>query len=416
VNQNKHEILIRVDKEKWQQALAKSFNKTVKEVKVAGFRKGKVPRDVYENKYGVASLYNEAINYVLDEALLKALTDNHLVPIVQPQADIKKVDQDGVDILFNIMTTPIMKIKKYKGLKIKREPLKITDEEIDKEIKALQERYAEIVLKDDQIIKGDIAVIDFEGFKDNIPFEGGKGANYPLEIGSKTFVEGFEEQLIGAKKGDQKEIKVTFPKDYPSEELKNEEVVFKVRINEVKTKVIPKMDQDFFKDLDIEGVTNKEELIKEVKNQLKEAKKAKLEDVHLDNILAAIAQGVEVDIPEEMIKEELERMIRQLEHKLKLQGITLEQYYKIAKINHQQLCEKGHDEAKRIVLYRLMIEEISKLEKIEVNKEEIDKEIKEKMDQYKLKKDEILKNFGSNELMEYDLRMRKTMVFLQENN
>lgn len=416
MNKNRHEILFRVDKEKWQQALTKSFNKIVKDVKVSGFRKGKVPRDIYEKKFGIESLYNDSINYVLDEALIAALNEHHLTPVVQPKADIKKVDKEGVDILFDIITMPTIKIKKYKDLKIKKEPLVITDEEIEKEVKALQERYAEIILKDEPLVKGDIAVIDFEGFKDNLPFEGGRGENYPLEIGSKTFIPGFEEQLIGSKKGDRKEIKVTFPKDYPSEELKDQEVVFKVKVNEVKGKSIPKLNKDFFDDLDMEGVTNKDELYKEVKAQLKVSKEAKREDVFLDKVLETIAKGVEVDLPEEMIKEEMDRMIHQLEHKLKLQGITLEQYYKIAKTNYQQLCEKGYEEAKKIVLYRLMIEEISKLEKIEVTKEEIEKEISERMDKYKLEKKEIFKTFGGYEMIAYDLKMRKTMVFLRENN
>lgn len=416
MNKNRHEILFRVDKEKWQQALTKSFNKIVKDVKVSGFRKGKVPCDIYEKKFGIESLYNDSINYVLDEALIAVLNEHHLTPVVQPKVDIKKVDKEGVDILFDIITMPTIKIKKYKGLKIKKEPLVITDEEIEKEVKALQERYAEIILKDEPLVKGDIAVIDFEGFKDNLPFEGGRGENYPLEVGSKTFIPGFEEQLIGSKKGDRKEIKVTFPKDYPSEELKDQEVVFKVKVNEVKGKSIPKLNKDFFDDLDMEGVTNKDELYKEVKAQLKVSKEAKREDVFLDKVLETIAKGVEVDLPEEMIKEEVDRMIHQLEHKLKLQGITLEQYYKIAKTNYQQLCEKGYEEAKKIVLYRLMIEEISKLEKIEVTKEEIEKEISERMDKYKLEKKEIFKTFGGYEMIAYDLKMRKTMVFLRENN
>lgn len=416
MNKNRHEILFRVDKEKWQQALTKSFNKIVKDVKVSGFRKGKVPRDIYEKRFGIESLYNDSINYVLDEALIAALNEHHLTPVVQPKVDIKKVDKEGVDILFDIITMPIIKIKKYKDLKIKKEPLVITDEEIEKEVKALQERYAEIILKDEPLVKGDIAVIDFEGFKDNLPFEGGRGENYPLEVGSKTFIPGFEEQLIGSKKGDRKEIKVTFPKDYPSEELKDQEVVFKVKVNEVKGKSIPKLNKDFFDDLDMEGVTNKDELYKEVKAQLKVSKEAKREDIFLDKVLETIAKGAEVDLPEEMIKEETDRMIHQLEHKLKLQGITLEQYYKIAKTNYQQLCEKGYEEAKKIVLYRLMIEEISKLEKIEVTKEEIEKEISERMDKYKLEKKEIFKTFGGHEMIVYDLKMRKTMVFLRENN
>ena len=238
---NKHELIAKVEKEKWHAALKQSFDKNVKEVKMDGFRKGKVPRDVYEKKYGIESLYMDAVDIILPEIFQETIKNSGLTPVAQPNVDIKNIDKDSVEFMFTVITKPEVKIKKYKKLKVEKPKLEITDTEVKKEIEHLKEKYAEIVLKNDKIAEGDTVVIDFEGFKDGKAFDGGKGENYPLEIGSKTFIPGFEEQLIGLKANDKKEIKITFPEEYPSEELKGQEVIFKVKVNEVKTKVIPEI-------------------------------------------------------------------------------------------------------------------------------------------------------------------------------
>ena len=413
---NKHELTIKIEGKEWEQALDKSFNKKNKDIKIDGFRKGKAPRNVYEKKYSKESLYMDAVDFVLPDAFKRVIEEHKITPVIQPEVDVKSVDETGVEIIFKIITKPEVKIKKYKGLKVKKPSVKVTKEEVEQEISALQKQYSEIILKDTAIEEGDTAVINFEGFKDGVAFEGGKGENYPLEVGSKTFIPGFEEQLIGLKQNDEKEIEVIFPNDYPSEELKGQKVIFKVIINEVKTKLVPELNDGFFKDLDMEDVNNKDELYKVMEKELEIKKEASIENAHLDNILAAIAKDVKVDIPTEMITEEIHRMIHQFEDRLKMQGITLEQYCQITGATHEQFHEKFEDEAKKVLQYRLMIEEISKLEKIDVSKEEIKEETSKMAEKYQMTEEELLKAFGDSEVIKYDIIMRKTVEFLRENN
>ncbi len=413
---NKHELRTKVEGQKWNEALDKSFQKKVKEVKIDGFRKGKAPRDVYEKKFGKESLYMEAVDIVIPEAYQEVVIESNIIPIVQPKIDIKSIDENGVEFLFTVITKPEIKLKKYKGLKINKPKAEITAEEIKEEIKKIQQQYSEIIIKDGSIEEGDTAVIDFEGFKDGKAFEGGKGANYPLEIGSKTFIPGFEEQLIGLKAGEEKEIEVTFPKDYPSEDLKGQKVIFKTIINEVKTKSIPELNDDFYKDLDMENVTNEKELNEAVKKQLIESKESAIESSHIDNILLNISKEIEVDIPEELIEEEIHRMVKQFEDRLKMQGATLEQYCQLTGTNQELFNEQFRDEAIKVITYRLMLEKIAELEKIEIDEATINEELLKMTEKYQMNEEQLVNAFGSKEVIKYDLKMRKAIEFLKDNN
>ena len=257
---NVHEIEIKIEKDDWVKALDKSFEKAQKNVKVDGFRKGKVPRNIFEKKFGKEALYEEAINIVLPNAYDKVFKENKLEPIIQPKIDVKDISENGITFMFKITTKPEVKIKKYTGLSVKKEKVKVTDEEVEHQIEHLREHYADMIIKDDNIENGDTAVIDFEGFVNGVAFDGGKGENYPLQIGSNTFIPGFEEQLIGHKANDEVDVNVTFPKDYASEDLKGKNAVFKVKIHEVKTKKLPEMDEEFFKDLGYDDVQTEEQL------------------------------------------------------------------------------------------------------------------------------------------------------------
>lgn len=412
----KHEITIKIEKKEWEEALDKSFKKNVKKTKVAGFREGKVPRDVYEKKIGKESLYMDAIDFVIPASYERILKENDLQPVAQPKIDIKSIDEDGVEILFEIVTKPEIKIKKYKKLGLKRPKVEVSKEEIENDVKELQNKFAEIIIKDDAIVEGDTAVIDFEGFKDNVAFEGGKGENYPLEIGSKTFIPGFEEQLIGLKAGDEKEIKVKFPDDYPSEDLKGKEVTFKVKVNEVKTKVIPKLDKEFFKDLDIEDVSTKEDLYKFIEKEIIAHKEENNKQIFIEQILDKIASDIDVEIPEEMIDDEIHFMIRQLEQNLQMQGVNLEQFMKLTNKTHEQLHEEYEAPARRRIIQSLIMAEIAKLEKIEITDEEIDAEIPMLALKYQLKEEEIKKLDGLRDAIRSDLKTRKIFDLLDENN
>lgn len=414
--ENKHVIIKKVDKEIWDKALDNSFEKNVKKVKVDGFRQGKCPRNVFEKKFGKESLYNDAIDSLLPTLYSEVLKDNNLEPVVQPSINIKNIDDNGVEIEFTIITAPKVKINKYKGLNVKKENIKVTKEEIDSEINRLRQQYAEIEIKDGKVENGDTVVIDFEGFKNDVPFEGGKGENYPLEIGSKTFIPGFEEALIGLKDGDTKDINLKFPEDYPSEELKGQDVVFKVKVHEVKTRVLPEINEEFFDDLGLENVNNIEDLEKHVKNDLKEKKEKNAENKFIDNLLEAVSKETEIDIPEELIHDEIHRILDMYNQRLQMQGLNLNQYLEFTKKSMEDIEKETEPEAKRNVTYRYMIEEISKLENIEIAEEELNKEIENMAIKYNMTKEELIKAFGGKDMISYDLKMRKTIEFLKNNN
>lgn len=412
-----NEITIKIEGEEWDNALDEAFKKKNKEVTIPGFRKGKATREVFEKKYGKESLFIDASDIVLQTAYVKAITDSKLVPVVQPKVDIKKIDAKGVEFVFTIITKPEVNIKKYKGLGVKKASVRVTKEEIEHEISHILDRYTDLVeKKNGKVENGNVAIIDFEGFKDGVAFDGGKGENYELEIGSNTFIPGFEEQLIGMKSGEEKDIEVTFPEEYHSEELKGQKATFKVKVNEIKEKVARELDAELFEDLGMEGVNSKETLEAEVKEHLKAHKETDAENNYIDELLDKISKNVEVDIPEEMVDEEIDRLLHRYEEQLKMQGISLDLYYQFTKTTEKDLRNQLEKEAYKNVLYRLMLEEITKLEKIEITDEDAEKEAQTLADKYKMEKDEFLKAFGGIEMIKYDLEMRTVIDKLKELN
>ena len=376
-----------------------------------------VPRDIYEKHFGKESLFIDAADSVLQDAYTKAMEESKLVPVVQPSVDLKSLSEDGVEFTFKIVTKPEVKVKKYKGLNIKPEKVEVTEEEIDHELGHLLERYTELVTKEDGTVEeGDTAVIDFEGFKDGVAFDGGKGENYSLEIGSHTFIPGFEEQLIGMKSGEEKEIEVTFPEDYGSKDLAGAKATFKVKVHEIKVKEKRELDEDFFEDLGMDGVNSEETLREEIKKSISAQKEMDAENKYVDAILEGVSKNVEVDIPEEMVDEEVTRLMNRFEQQMRMQGISLDLYYQFTRSTEADLRNQLEKEAYSNVLYRLMLEEIMNLEKIEVSQEEAEKEAEELAKKYQMEKDEFLKQFGGIDMVQYDLEMRKTIELLKEAN
>ena len=413
---NIHEIVIKIEGKEWTDALDKAFAKEQKKASVDGFRKGKVPRNIFEKKFGKESLFIPAAEELLQTAYEKAMSESDLIPVVQPSVDIKDINDKGVEFLFKIITKPEVNVKKYKGLNIKPEKIEVTKEEIEHQIGHLLEDYTELVTKEGKVEKGNVAVIDFEGFKDGVAFDGGKGENYSLEIGSNTFIPGFEDQVIGMKTGEEKDINVTFPEDYGVEELKGQPVVFKVKVNEIKEKVERELDKEFFEDLAMEGVDSKEKLEKEIEKEIKASKEAENENKYIDTILEEVAKNVEVDIPQEMVDEETDRLIKRFEQQIAMQGLSLDIYYQFTKSTEKDLREQMDKEAYKNVLYRLMLEEIMNLEKIEVSEKEANEEADKLAKNYKMEKEEFLKQFGGIEMIQYDLEMRKVIELLKELN
>ena len=411
---NIHEIEVKIEGKEWKDALDRAFEEEVKNAKVDGFRKGKIPRNVYEKKYGKQMLYYTAVNNELKTLYGKVLDENKLEPIMNPDIDIKEVDDDKVVLKIVVTTKPEVKIKKYKDLGVKKETVKVTKKEIDEEVDNLRSRYADLVIKDGKIVSGDIAVIDFEGFKDGKAFDGGKGENYSLTIGSNTFIPGFEDQLIGHKSGDKVDVNVTFPEDYQSEELKGQDATFKVVIHEVKTKKLPELDEDFFLDLEMKDVNSEESLRKVIEDQLKARKEYDAENKYVDELLAEVAKNTEVEIPNELVEEEIDRMLHEYAHNLEHQGITLDLFYQYTNSDEQALREQMRNDATTRVKYRFMLEEIITLEKITVTDKEVNDEAEKMAGNYNTTKEEFLDRVGGMEALRYDLSMQKVIEIIKK--
>lgn len=415
MKKNIKEINVTIEGEKWQKAIDKAYDKVSKKVKIDGFRPGKAPKDIFLKKYGKENLLVEAADSCMQDAYMDILKDNEGLEIVaQPKVEIKGVSDEKLELMFTLILKPEVKLGKYTGLGVKKEEAKVTKKEIEESIDHMRSHYAENVTKDGKVANGDIAIIDFEGFKDGVAFAGGKAENYSLTIGSNSFIPGFEEQIIGMEKGEEKELNLIFPEDYHAEELKGAPVVFKVKVNEIKEVKVPELDKDFFEDLGMEGIDSKEALEKQVEENIKTRKESELENKYLDELLEAAAKNTEVDIPDVMIEEEIDRMLKQYEENLNMQGITLEQFYKFTNSDEKALRDQMKEEAGKRVKFRLMLEEIAKAEKFDMSDKDAEKEAEELASKYQMTKDEFLKQFGGLEMVKYDYKMRQAMETLKK--
>lgn len=408
------EITIKIEGKEWEEAMDKAFQKANKKAKIDGFRPGKAPKDIFIKKYGKESLMMDAADLSINDAYLKMLEENKDLEIVaQPELKLKSLDENGVEFVFTLTLKPEVKLGKYKGLKVTKDSTEVTEEEIDETIMNMRNRYAENRVKDGEIVDGDVAVIDFEGFKDDVPFEGGKAEGYSLKIGSHTFIPGFEEALVGMKAGESKDIHLTFPEDYHSEELKGQPVVFKVTVNEVKETIIPELSKEFYEDLGMEGINDEESLRNQVKENIAARKEMEAENKYTDDLLKAAIENMTVEVPEVMVTEEIDRMLRQYEDNLKMQGLTLEQFYQFTNSDEAALKDQMKEEALNRVKARLLLEEVAKAEKIEISDEEADQEAEKLAERYGMKKDEFLAAFGGLDMVKYDSKMRKAIEVLK---
>ena len=415
MKKNVHELTIKIEGEEWSSAIDKAFKKKNKDVKIDGFRKGTAPKDIFIKKFGVESLYMDAVDDAVSKAYTKIINDEKLIPVVEPKLDVKKVDEKGVEFLFTIITKPEIKLGEYTKLGVKKEKAKVTKKEIEDEIKNLREQMAEIVVKEKgTVAKGDTAVIDFDGKVDGKPLEGGKGENYPLEIGSNSFIPGFEEGLIGLKSGETKTLNLKFPENY-TEKLKNKDVVFEVTVKEIKSRKLPEIDEEFFKDLGYEDMKTKEELETEVENTLKERKQASLDDKYTEDCLEKAVANMKVELNEEIIDDEVHHMIHQFEQKLGQQGLTIDQYYQFTGQDHEALHKQMEQDAKKRVLSRYLLEEVVSKEKIDFTDKEVKAKAKEMADNYGIKLEELEKAYGNLEVIKYDMKMQKALELVSKN-
>ena len=415
MKKNVHEIEIKLDKE-WISALDATFKKKNKETKIDGFRKGAAPKEVYLKHFGIESLYMDAVDASISVAYKKALDENKLVPVVEPNVDVTGISDSNVIFKFTIITKPEVTLGEYKNLKVKKDKVTVSDEEINHEIDHLREHLADVVVKENgEITEGDTAVIDFTGFVDGKELEGGKGENFPLEIGSHSFIPGFEEGLIGLKAGEEKTLELKFPENY-MEDLKGKDVTFKVKVNEVKMRVLPDVNEDFFKDLGYDDVKTEAELKEKIKEEIKHQKEHQADDEFVDRCLEAAAKNMKVDINEEIIDDEVHRMIDQYANQLQMQGMNINDYYKITGTKEEDLHKMMAPEAEKRVKYRYLLEGIADAENLKFTEEEIKARAEEMASQFGVSVEELVKIYGSMDIIEYDLKMHKALEILKENN
>lgn len=416
MKKNVHEIEFKLEGKEWQTCLDNSFKKNNKDKKIDGFRKGTATKDIYLKNFGIESLYPDAVNEAINIAYKKVMEDNKLTPVIEPSVDVTGISDSTVIFKFVIITKPDVTLGEYKNLGVKKEKATATKEEVDAEIKSIKSQMADIVVKENgKVASGDTAIIDFEGFVDGKSLDGGKGENFPLEIGSDSFIPGFESGIIGHATNDEFELNLKFPENYV-EDLKNKEVLFKVKINEIKTRVEPEVNEEFFKDLGYEDMKTEDEFVKEVKKTIIDRKEKEIEDKFIDSVLEAASKNLKVDINEEIIDEEVHRMIHGYEDQLKAQGLSLEQYYEFTKTTHEDLHKQMEGEAEKRVKYRYLIESVADKEKIDFNEKEVEAKAKEMAENYGISVEELIGAYGSLDIVKYDMKMHKALEILKESN
>lgn len=410
-------LTVEVDAQTVNAALDQAFKKVVKQINVPGFRKGKMPRAIFEKRFGVESLYQDALDIILPEAYSKAVEEMNIEPVDRPEIDIEQIEK-GSPLVFKATVTvkPEVKLGEYKGLEVTQLEREVTDEDVQNELKKIQEQHAELSVREEGAAEtGDTVIIDFEGFVDGEAFEGGKAENYSLELGSNSFIPGFEEQLIGVEAGAEKDVEVTFPEEYHASELAGKPAVFKVKVHEIKTKVLPELDDEFAVDVD-EEVETLDALKEKIKNRLKEQKEQDADQHLRDTVVEKAADNAEIDIPEAMITTETDRMIQEFGQRLQMQGLNLELYYQFSGQDEAALREQMKEEAENRVRINLVLEAIANAENLEASEEDIEKELESMSSQFNLAVDQIKTALGNLDGLKADIKIKKAIEFLVENS
>ncbi|PYZ97307.1 trigger factor [Alteribacter lacisalsi] len=413
-------LTVEVDKERVNTALDEAFKKVVKKVNVPGFRKGKIPRPMFEQRFGVESLYQDALDILLPQAYGEAVEETGIEPVDRPEIDIETMEK-GENLVFKATVTvkPEVKLGEYKGLEVEEESTEVTDEDVDSEIKQLQEKNADLVaVEDGEVQEGDTVVMDFEGFVDGEAFEGGKAENYSLEIGSGQFIPGFEEQLVGTKTGTDAEVNVEFPEDYHSEELAGKPALFKVKVHDIKRKELPELDDEFAKDVD-EDVQTLDELKSKLKENLQKSREQEADMKKRDALVEQAAENAEIDIPKAMVETETDRMLQEFGQRLQGQGMTLDMYYQFSGTDEEGMKAQFMDDAEKRVRMNLTLEAIAEAENLEASEEDVEAELDKMAETYKREKDEIrqiLQMQGGTETLKGDLKVRKAIDFLADES
>ncbi len=411
---NTKEITIKIEGKEWEEALDKAFQKENEKVTIDGFRQGKAPKEVYLKKHGIGSLLMPAAELKFEDAYLKMIDEHKDLEIVaRPQGDIVKLEESGVEYRFILTLRPEIKLGEYQNLDVQKPNIEVTEEEIAEELANMKKQYAELIIKKGAAELGDTVVIDFVGTKDGEEFPGGSAEDHALELGSNTFIPGFEEKLVGVQAGDEKIVELQFPEEYPNEELKGQDVEFKVTVKEVKEKKEAELNDDFFADLGMEGINDEASLKEQLKENIQVRKENEAENEYMTKLFDAAIANMEVEVPDTMVKDEIERMLETYGQQLKMQGIQLEDYFKMTNTKEEDLKKMMQPEALKRVQTRLLLEEIVKKENLEADEQEAEKLLSEMAEKHQTDKDELLKMYGGLEPLKYELRMRKAIDIIK---
>lgn len=411
----KKTYLKKLDKNKWNKILDEVFESKKKDIKIDGFRKGQVTKEIFIKKVGIEALYNDAVDKALNIMFSELLKDKDTItPIIKPTVDVKKISQDGLEVEYTLISAPEVTLGKYKDLGVKKETAKATEEEINHEIEHIKDKYAEVKVCDDKakVKDGSVVVIDFTGYMDNKPFKGGNAKDYELTIGSSSFIPGFETGLIGHSKNEKVTLDLTFPEDYGAEELKGKPCKFEVEIKEIKERIVPELNEEFFKDLAEEGVNNIEDFKKEVKAQIESGKQTRIDNEYIDKCLEIVSDKSLVDIDDEIIEDETEYMIEEIKHSLSHQGLTLENYMKLTNTTMDAIKEDVKIEAKKRCANRFIIEEVVKKEDLKATEEEKKEYIKKNAEKYKMSEKEYLSKIENKEYIDKDIVHMKALKLI----
>lgn len=411
------EIKVTFDKKEWDEAKESATTKLAKNVKVDGFRPGKAPMAMIKAKISKASILEEATDIILQKNYVEILTSKKVDPVAQPQLSVEKVDEEGLSVKILVPTKPNVELGTYKGLEIKKGKATVAKKDIDAMLTNYQQQFAELSVKDGgKVENGDTAVIDFEGFVDGVAFDGGKGENHPLEIGSGSFIPGFEEQVVGMKVGKQKDVVVTFPKEYQTADLAGKEATFKVTVHEIKAKKLPEIDDELAKDVNIDGVETLEQLKDHVKTQLKTQKETEVENQFNEDLFKGIINGSKVENSDALVNEECNIMLQEIEQNLQKQGMTFELYEQFTGKNKEAIIEDIKPQATDRVKLNAILSAVIEAEKLKVENDEIEDELKEIATYYQKDLEEVKKIFeGNMSRIENDLLTRKALNLVKEN-
>ena len=403
----------KAQKEDWEKAKDQAFKKISPKYKVDGFRKGKAPRNIFERNFP-GQIVMEAADILIDQEYKRILTEGKILPILEPKIDVVKVNDDELEVNFSFILEPSVTLGEYKNLGVKKETVKVSKEEVQQKIDELLKNYTELVIKEEGAVEnGDVAVIDFEGFKDGVAFDGGKGENYSLEIGSHSFIPGFEEGIIGMKKGEEKDLTLTFPEEYQEESLAGKEVVFKVKVNEIKTKEVPELDKDFFEDLGMEDVKTKEDLEKKMKEEIKTQKEEEAEKKYVDALLEKAVSNMTIELDEEIIEAEAEAMYNDFMNHMSAQGITEELYLKYAGTTKEDIVDHMKKEAEVRLKNSYLLNAIIKEEQIEADEKEALDQIKDLAQKYNMTEEDVKSSLGGEDAVKYDIKVRKVIDLMK---